>query len=81
MARMKYIIILSGSTERVKLLYCSDSWDYIFQYCQVGKRILVRLDPVENSAVAAQGKTFSWDSNTRRVCWPRIPDLAWYGAW
>ena len=37
--------------------YWSGSWGYIFPYCPVDEAIQVRIDPVENSVVAALGNT------------------------
>ena len=56
-----------GNTERVDYTYCSGSWGYIFPYCPADKPICARIDPVENSAVAALENTHSWESDTRRV--------------
>ena len=38
-----------------------------FLYCPVDEAILVRIDPVENSVVAALGNIHGEDSNTTRV--------------
>ena len=38
---------------------------YIFPYCPVDEAIRVRIDPVENSSVAALGNTHGQESNTQ----------------
>ena len=52
---------------RVDSPYWSGSWGYIFPYCPVDEAISFRIDPVENSVVAALGNTYGQESNTRRV--------------
>ena len=45
---------------RVDSPYWSGSWGYIFPYCPVDEAIQVRIDPVDNSAVAALGIHMVW---------------------
>ena len=42
-------------------------WAYIFPYCPVDEAIGIRIDPVENSVVAALGITHGQESNTGRA--------------
>ena len=44
-----------------------------FPYCSVDEAIRVRIDPVENSVVAALGNIHGQESNTRRVTFQYHP--------
>ena len=44
-----------------------------FPYCPVDEAILVGIDPVENSVVAAPGNIHGEESNTRRVKFQYYP--------
>ena len=44
-----------------------------FPSCPVDEAIRVRIDPVENSVVAALGKTHGQESNTKRVKFQYYP--------
>ena len=46
---------------------------YTFPYCPVDEAIRVRIDPVENSVVAALGNRHGQESNTRRVKFQYYP--------
>ena len=46
---------------------------YIFPHCPVDETIRVRIDPVENSAVAELGNTHFEESNTRKIKFQYYP--------
>ena len=58
---------LKKNIGRIDSPYWSGSWCYIFPYCPVDEAVGVRIDPVENSVLAALGNIHGQDSNTRRV--------------
>ena len=45
----------------------------IFPYCPVDEPIRVRIDPVDNSVMAALGNTCGQESNTRRSKFQYLP--------
>ena len=62
-------IVLPGRPILEELILCIGlaAGAIFFPYCSVDDAIWVRIDPVENSVVAALGNKHGQDSNTRRV--------------